>query len=122
MSNKAASKLVGVLFVSRNVAHQMHLKTRSYAQHKALETFYEDIIGLADDFAEQYQGCYQELLDIPFLSAKEEDPLKYFEDTLKFVHSTRYDVCPKEDTSLQNVIDEIEGLLHSTIYKLKFLS
>lgn len=121
MSNKAASKLVGVLFVSRNVAHQMHLKTTSYAAHKALESFYTDIVELADDFAEQYQGCYQELLDIPFLSVKEEDHLKYFEDTLSFVDKTRYDVCPREQTSLQNIIDEIEGLLHSTIYKLKFL-
>lgn len=58
MSCKEASKFVGVLFVSRNVAHQMHLKTDSYAQHKALEEFYTQIIDLADTFAEQFQGKY----------------------------------------------------------------
>jgi hypothetical protein len=121
MSNKAASKFIGVLFVSRNIAHKMHLSTDSYAQHKALETFYEDIVDLADSLAEQYQGRYDELLDIPFLSAKEEDPIKYFEDTLKYISDSRYEVCPKTETSLQNVIDEIEGLLHSTLYKLRRL-
>ena len=121
MSCKEASKFVGVLFVSRNVAHQMHLKTDSYAQHKALEEFYTQIIDLADTFAEQFQGKYNELLDIPFLSAKEDDPVKYFEDTLKYVENNRYKVCDKECTSLQNVIDEIEGLIHSTLYKLRRL-
>lgn len=99
----------------------MHLKTDSYAQHKALEEFYTQIIDLADTFAEQFQGKYNELLDIPFLSAKEDDPVKYFEDTLKYVENNRYKVCDKECTSLQNVIDEIEGLIHSTLYKLRRL-
>lgn len=121
MSDKAAAKLVGVLFISRTIAHILHLSTESYSKHKALETFYEGIIDLADTFAEQYQGRYDVTLDIPALTAKETDPIKYIEDTRDFITKTRYDVCDKSCTSLQNVIDEIEGLCDSTLYKLRKL-
>jgi hypothetical protein len=119
---KIAGKFVGVLFLSRTVAHQLHLKTTSYAEHKALQEFYEGIVELADGFAEQYQGAYAKLLDIPFLAAKElTEPVKYFEETLKWIEDNRYDVCEKSETALQNAIDEVVALFQSTLYKLRFL-
>jgi hypothetical protein len=42
--------------LARDVTHSVHLNTRSYAKHKALNKFYVGIIELADDFAEAYQG------------------------------------------------------------------
>lgn len=51
-----ASQLVGHLFLSRDVAHSVHLNTRSFSKHMALNTFYDEIIDLADKFAEAYQG------------------------------------------------------------------
>jgi hypothetical protein len=47
---------LGHLFLARDVTHSVHLNTRSYAKHKALNKFYVGIIELADDFAEAYQG------------------------------------------------------------------
>ena len=47
---------VGMFFLARDVTHSVHLNTRSYAKHKALQKFYENIIDLADGFAEAYQG------------------------------------------------------------------
>ena len=47
---------VGMMFLARDVTHSVHLNTRSYAKHKALQKFYENIIDLADGFAEAYQG------------------------------------------------------------------
>ena len=44
------------------------------------------------------------------------------QDSLKTLEDTRYDVCDKTDTPLQNIIDEIVGLYLSTLYKLKFLA
>jgi hypothetical protein len=38
------------------------------------------------------------------------------------VEKMRYDVCKKEDTPIQNIIDEIVGQYLSTLYKLKFLA
>ena len=51
-----AADFVGMLFLARDVAHSVHLNTRSYSKHVALNIFYDRIIDAADDFAEAYQG------------------------------------------------------------------
>jgi hypothetical protein len=38
------------------------------------------------------------------------------------VEKMRYECCKKDDTPLQNIIDEIVGLYLSALYKLKFLA
>lgn len=121
MSDKTAGKFVGILFVGRTMAHILHLNTDSYSKHKALEEFYTEIVDLADSFAEQYQGKFDCILEIPILSASEVDPIKYIEDTRSYIEKHRYSVCSKDETSLQNVIDEIEGLCNSTLFKLRRL-
>lgn len=122
MNKQAAGKFIGVLFLSRTVAHQLHLKTDSYAKHVALNTFYDEIVDHADGIAEQWQGEQEELLDIPTLAAKDAtDPLKYLKETLKWIESNRYEAFDKTDTSIQNDIDNVVKLFRSTIYKLRFL-
>ena len=51
-----ANEFIGLLFLGRDVAHSVHLNTRSFSKHMALNIFYERIVGAADDFAEAYQG------------------------------------------------------------------
>ena len=53
-----ARELILSCFHARTVAHLLHLTTRSYAAHKALNEFYDEIIDLVDSFAEAYQGEY----------------------------------------------------------------
>jgi hypothetical protein len=117
-----AGKFIGVLFLSRTVAHQLHLATTSFSEHMALNTFYEEIVNHADGIAEQWQGENEELLDIPTLAAKEAtDPLKYLKTTLKWIEDNRYEAFDKTDTSIQNDVDNVVKLFRSTIYKLRFL-
>lgn len=119
MTTETAGKFVGALFLSRTVAHILHLKTKSYAQHKALNEFYDSIVDLADAFAEQYQGCYDVRLDIPILSSKDtEDPVKYLRSTVEWIEKTRYKIADKECTSLQNQIDSIVEEFYSVLYLL----
>lgn len=121
MNKQAASKFIGVLFLSRTTAHQMHLATDSYSQHAgALGPFYTEIGELADGLAEQWMGEYEERLNIPTLAAKETNPLKYFRNTLKWVQDNRKEAFG-DDSALQNEVDEIVKLFRSTIYKLRFL-
>ena len=61
---------VGMMFLARDVTHSVHLNTRSYAKHKALQKFYENIIDLADGFAEAYQGRHGLIGPISLMSAK----------------------------------------------------
>jgi hypothetical protein len=122
MSKELASKFIGVLFLSRTTAHQMHLATTSFSQHSALNTFYDEIVELTDGIAEQWQGEYEELLNIPTLAVKEtKEPLKYFKETLSWITDNRYKAFDKTDTSIQNDVDNVVKLFRSTIYKLTFL-
>jgi len=49
---------IGTLMQSRNQAHIYHLQTNSFAAHKALQEYYEEIVDLVDGLVESYQGKY----------------------------------------------------------------
>lgn len=121
MSN--CDKFIGMLFLARDVAHSVHLNTRSYAKHQALGGFYDGIIDLADKFAEMYQGKYGLIGPIALMSAtKTSNIVAFLEDQAKEIEAIRYDVVDRDCTALQNVIDEIVGHYYTTLYKLKFLA
>jgi len=120
---KIASDFIGCLFLARDVVHSVHLNTRSYAKHKALQKFYENIIDLADSFAEAYQGRHGLIGPIGLQSAKKTtNVIEFLEGQLEEIEKCRYEVCEKTDTPLQNLIDGIVELYLSTLYKLRFLS
>ena len=114
---------VGMFFLARDVTHSVHLNTRSYAKHKALQKFYENIIDLADNFAEAYQGRNGMIGAISLQTSKKTaNVTEFLEDQLEYIEKHRYEVCDKDDSALQNLIDEIITLYLSTLYRLKFLS
>ncbi len=108
-------------FHSRTVAHVLHLKTRSYAAHKALNEFYDEIVGLTDSLAEAYQGDYGLIDDYPARFRMFPDGLALMDDLSEWIEKNRAEVCDKDDTYLQNIVDEIMALIRSTQYKLRFL-
>lgn len=119
----SCADLIGHLFLARDVTHSVHLNTRSYARHKALGGFYANVIDLADDLAEAYQGRHGLIGPITLHSAeKTNNVVEFLEDSLRKVEKLRYDVCDRSDTAIQNIIDEIVGLYLKTLYKLKFLA
>lgn len=118
-----AADFVGILFLARDVAHSVHLNTRSFAKHSALNSFYDGVVELADKFAEAYQGRYGLIGPISLMSAKKTgNVIEFLECSLGDIEEMRYKVCEKTETALQNIIDEIVGLYLSTLYKLKFLA
>ena len=102
---------------SRNQAHAFHLTTASYAKHKALQTYYEGIVPLADAWAEGYMGRYGRLSRISFNKKVVNDPRKakdYFKNLLVRIRAIR---LPR-DSYLKNIQDEITALIRSTLYML----
>lgn len=117
------AEFVGMLFLARDVAHSVHLNTRSYAKHKALNEFYDEIVDLADKFAEAYQGKYGLIGPIALMSAKKTNNIvEFLQDQADDIEKVRYEVVDKACTPLHNIIDEIVGLYLSTLYKLRFLA
>jgi hypothetical protein len=118
-----AAQFVGLLFLGRNVAHSVHLNTRSYAKHVALNTFYDSVIDHADAFAEAYQGRHGLIGPIAIPAAKKTmNIIEFLQDQLDEIEKGRYEVCDKSDSSLQQLIDNIVELYLTTLYKLRFLA
>lgn len=118
----ANARYVSALFNSRNQAHVFHLRTKSYAQHMALQAYYEGIIPLVDSYVEAYQGTRNRRLNgLRKNSVYIQDPTKalaYFVRLKKRIRSMK---PLASETHLKNIRDEIMQLLSSTIYKLRFL-
>lgn len=115
-------RLIALLFLSREIAHREHLRTKSYAQHMALASFYDGVVDVADSIAEAYQGRHGIIDKIPFLTNDTDgDIVSVLEKQLAAIEKLRYTAVPKDDTAIQNLIDEAVSLYLSTLYKLKNL-
>lgn len=114
-------ELLMCCFHARTAAHVMHLKTRSYAEHAALQGFYDGIIPLVDSLAEVYQGEYGLIKDYPKDYKAWDNALEMLDDVRECVDECAKECFDKGDTHLHNIADEIRSLVASTAYKLRFL-
>ena len=115
-------RLIALLFLSREYAHRAHLRTKSYAQHMALGSFYPSIGEIADSLAEAYQGRHGIIDKIPMLDVDSTgEPVATLEKHLAMLEKMRYTAVEKTDSALQNIIDEAVAEYLSTLYKLKNL-
>jgi len=116
----AVTKYISLLFAARTQAHVFHLKTRSFAAHKALEDFYKGIVDLADSYVETYQGNRRQLIGTIKSYKIMNDPKK----SLVFLTGLKRAITrlklPRSGP-LRNIQDSVMELIDSTIYKLKFL-
>lgn len=107
------------MFELRTLTHIAHLQSNSYAQHKALNEVYDDIVDLADRFIEAYQGKYGIITGY-----------KSFQLTEGFDMSVYLKSCALQfagygdsltDSYLKAIVDDIVELMYSSLYKLKHL-
>lgn len=113
-------ELIGKVFATRNAVHLAHWKTKSYAEHQALGSFYEALIDKLDAIVEAYQGAFGlvKSVDIPTIS--ESNLLNHLDDEVVWIDSNREKVS-KKVRAIENLIDELTGEYLSTIYKLRNL-
>jgi hypothetical protein len=114
--------MVSILLHSQTQVHIFHLQTKSYAEHKALQGYYEGIDALVDGLIESYQGKYDVITQ--YNSVKNEDyksneqVIKYFKVLDTMIEKNRNGV---KESFIQNQIDTVQELINSTVYKLRFL-
>lgn len=106
------------LFRIRDVAHVLHLQTKSYAEHKALNEFYDTWLDLADSYIETYQGefglikiNYKETISI---NINNSDYL--LNAGLNLTKALR--AKHPSNTGLNNILDEMVNLINKTKYLL----
>lgn len=109
----APGKFIGMLFQSRDMMHIAHLQTRSFAEHKALNGYYDGILDLTDTFTETYFGRNKRV-EIIIPEAKNMDALSHLKDMQSMIDSERNNYS----SELQNILDEMLGLINKTLYLL----
>jgi hypothetical protein len=99
--------------------HILHLQTRSYSEHQALGTFYDELVELVDGLIESCQGKHG-IVQYPVEYAKPAET-GLLELTRLSAYVTANRMVIGSDSELQNEVDSIMNLINSTIYKLTFL-
>lgn len=119
----SVGRYIGLLMASRTQAHVFHLTTKSYAAHKALQNYYEEIVPLLDSYAETYMGrSNNNNKKLTGLSAAVNrrilsDPRfahKYF---IRLAIALKKIKLPR-NPYLENIRQEIDALVRQTIYML----
>ena len=107
-------------FAVRTSAHLLHLSSTSYAQHIALNEFYDALLGLTDQYAEVYMGLEGQIKSWPGPATVErKDPIVLLED---FLESVQAEVADDIDSqALTNILAEMEALTAQSLYKLRSL-
>ena len=141
IKKKPVELLIIQLMNARNEAQLFHWQTKSYAEHKTLDGFVEEIQKKLDEFAEILQGMIFRRLDFSGIPStmntfryKNSTKTSFFKTLSKLRDhlvdmEKRYNITddihthdiPEHTNGLDNVRDEIVGLIDQTRYLLTFL-
>ena len=106
-------KFIGTLFHSRDTMHIAHLQTTSFAEHKALNGYYDGILDLTDKFSEVYFGRNKRV-EIIIPESKNMESVSHLKEMQSILDSERNNYS----SELQNIVDEMLGLVNQTLYLL----
>jgi hypothetical protein len=111
-------QLIAELLQSTVEIHKAHFATKSYAQHKAFEDYYSSIEDLVDTLTETWQGA-KGLITIPKAKIEMIEPKGYLMSILLYSNKVYPEISIG---AIKNTLDEIEGLIYQTLYKLNNLA
>ena len=106
-------KFIGTLFQSRDAMHIAHLQTTSYAEHKALNGYYDGILDLTDTFVEAYFGRFKRV-EIIIPESKVLDAISHLKELQATIDTERNNYT----SEIQNIMDEMLSLIDKTLYLL----
>jgi hypothetical protein len=120
MSSEKFSYFVSYLKDSFDQSVVWHHQTDSYAVHKALGKFYDQIVGLTDGLVESVSGIYERptkyQIDSPMDYKSPEQVVRYFKSCYEMIQKERENIY--QESWVQNQVDEIAQLFAETLYLL----
>jgi hypothetical protein len=120
MSSEKFSFFVSYLKDSFEQSVVWHHQTDSYAVHKALGKFYDQIVGLTDGLVESVSGIYERptkyQIDSPMDYKSPEQVVRYFKSCYEMIQKERENIY--QESWVQNQVDEIAQLFAETLYLL----
>jgi hypothetical protein len=111
------TEMLSKLFHARDVIHLAHLKTGSYAAHKALNEAYEYLLDFADDLVEMEQGKAGTTFDLTSPSDSYQEPISFLKELNEYLQQVKGMYC---DATI-NKIEELQANINQTLYKLTIL-
>jgi len=120
MSEEKFSYFVSYLKDAFDQSVVWHHQTETYAVHKALGKFYDEILELTDGLVESVSGIYgrpkRYEIDSPKDYKDSEQVIKYFKTVYNEIQKERKEIY--QETWIQNQVDEIAALFGQTLYLL----
>jgi hypothetical protein len=116
---KEAAEFVQTLLHAATNVHILHWQTKSYPEHQALGTFYQELPELIDTLAEVIMGKYDMTFTFkdsyytPAANGKAE-----LEALKRYVMEERQEI--PQDSEIQNEVDNIANLINQTLFLLRF--
>lgn len=118
MKASSVNEFLGTLLQSVTDAHTMHLATKKFSTHKALNDYYDDAPDVVDELIEAMQGVDGEI-ELKPLTIPTDDPIKYFEELRELAVSGKSEFI--DDDEIASDCDNVISLIDQTLYKLKEL-
>lgn len=113
-------QLVSRTFATRDAAHLAHWAETSGFRHETLGAFYDSLIEKIDSLVEAYQGVF-DLIKVKKLDQhKSTDMIPILEDDLEWIGKNRKEIT-KGLQALDNMLQDLESVYMSTLYKLRNL-
>ena len=113
--------LISKVFTTRNLMHFAHWNTKSFSSHMALGDLYDAVVEDIDAIVEVYQGKFGLINDLHCDAAiLPQDITKHVKEEAAWVEENRTFIS-KGETSIENLIDNLIGHMHRTVYKLENL-
>lgn len=114
-------EFIGRTFAARNNAHVAHLTTKSYAHHKALGHFYEDLVPAVDAVAECYQGHFGPIGEIEIAHGEHDNIAAYLREEADWIESNREEIAG-DSAHVANLVDAVTAIYTRCVYRLENLS
>jgi hypothetical protein len=114
-------KIIANLFAARDISHALHLKTKSFAVHVALNDFYDALIELIDGLAEMYQGKYGVMQDTTPDSNgfPTNDAEAFIKNFTEWAETAKTEI--PQDSFIQNEWDAVIATAFKARYKIENL-
>lgn len=114
--------IINDLFNARDIAHKLHLGSKSFSAHLALGELYEGLTDKLDELAEVFQGQFglMNLTDTKGqASFSSSDPISFIQTLAVWVKNVK--VYLTQESHILNIWDEIISLVFRAKYKLENL-
>jgi len=120
-TDSGIKELIARTFTTRNLLHFSHWGTGSFATHQAVGGMYDDIIGKVDSIVETYMGKFGKLTIEGQPSATMPVCIcTHLKQEAEWMCSNKDNIA-NGSAPVRNMLDDLEGLYDSCVYRLENL-